>query len=234
MGWLGNLITIGSAIAAPFTGGTSLLANLGRGLVDAAPTLAGLGEVAGGASTGAMEERVRQMNYGLTRGQLALDRTGLEQTEQQRSARNEVLAQLFGNLSDLRMEPIPSQRMPIVNIEGGIRPSTLGNREAIQELLRQRVEMPDIDKYIHAGGLETALGVGGMLASGIGAFAPKPASPFTGGPDPRDSPPPPADPKSVLGDLAVYGPAAPRVYGPPAPKPRRPGIQVDPFTGQPL
>lgn len=196
--------------AAPFTGGTSLLGTLGsiggtvaKGINAAQPMLGALGNVASGAAKGSADQRgsdaqlqalFHQMALQSARDQANFSQQGARDTyqsqldgakfgasEQQRGNKNALLAQLLGNVQDVNVEGLPS-RIPQVNVTGGLRPSALGNREALMSLLTQAgpqapqftpgagYQAPQAPQMPTAGLGEKALGVGGLVTSLLGAL----------------------------------------------------------------
>lgn len=157
---------IGAGVAAPLTGGASLMA-LPTILGGAAGALGSIGNVASGAAQGsanqrgsdaqlqalyqqlAMQAARDQANFGQQGArdafQSQLDAAKFGATEQQRGAKNQILAQLLGNAQDINISGLPERFAgKVPTITGGLRPSALGgNREALMAALTQKgPEMP--------------------------------------------------------------------------------------------
>ena len=115
MGWLSALGKIGGAIAAPFTGGASLIPTI----------LGGVGDVAGKMSSGRAQGRQQEANYGLQRDALGMQaqQQGIQNdtTRYQQALR---LAMLGGAQdANIQLPDHLAGHMPTMS--GGLRPSML-------------------------------------------------------------------------------------------------------------
>lgn len=207
MGFLSTLGKIGAVAAPiaaiPFTGGMSMAALPGI-IGGAGGALSALGSVAGGAAKGSAEQRRDDGNMSLLFQQLAQqaarDQANFGQqgardvyqsqiegakfgaSEQQRGMKNQLLAQLMGNMQDAKLTG-GSGRIPNMEITGGLRPSALGaDKSALMAALSQPTmqaptftpgpgyQAPPMPELPQAGGLEKWLGGIGLGGSILGAI----------------------------------------------------------------
>lgn len=151
MGLLSILGKVGAGIAAPFTGGASLAA---------IPAIDALGRVASGASKGSADQRASENQLALQQGQLAqggardqfsadlagsnaafqaaLAKSNYGREGQDRQRKAQMLMSLLGGMGDASITPgNPAIASRMGTMSGGLRPSALGNKDALMSLLGQ-------------------------------------------------------------------------------------------------
>lgn len=195
MGLLSGLLKIGGAIAAPFTGGASLLAT-GLG---AAGDIAG--KAAGGAAAGRQAEsqallsrdQLANQQYGIKQGaemnagQLDLQRKNFSEGARGDRAKQALIASILGGGFQPTNVSVPGVKN--ATITGGLGESIKnpGAQAAMQELMKQALaaqlagdtftggkvlDAPTISQVPKAGLLEKVLGgvgLGGSLIGGVNA-----------------------------------------------------------------
>lgn len=193
---LGKVLGIaGPILAAPFTGGTSLLgmagmgagtaAAVGAGIGGAGKLLGGLGSTAGAAAKGSADQRLAENQQALQGGQLAMQgannafTAGLQGAEfqtgqQDRAKSNALLSALLGNLQDAQVTPgNPAIAKAMGTSTGGLRPSALlggGNREALLAMLSGPGQAPIAAPTYTAPPMPTMnkAGAGENILGGVG------------------------------------------------------------------
>jgi hypothetical protein len=182
--------------AAPFTGGSSLLATLGGIASKAAPIAGAIGSVASGAAKGSSDQRLLEGQLALQRGQLeqgaardqfsaGMQGANFAREGQDRERKQQILSSLLGGMSDLSLTPgNPKIAAAMGQRSGGARPSALtGNKEALMALLGQpQVEAPQFNpaalpEMSESGALEKILGgvgLGGSILGALGKFGKRP------------------------------------------------------------
>lgn len=204
----------------------SVLGKVGKGLLGFGGGIdyGKLGEVVSGGAKGSADQRMAENNQALQRSQiealLARDAAGFGQTgardafsagmqgqqfnanEQQRGMRNTLLAQLLGpnGVQDVSISG-GSGRIPRSTVSGGLRPSALGNRDALMQALSQPTMQaptytpgqpyvpPALPATAEPGKLEKILGgigLGGSILGSLGLFGKPPENePVSGVLNPR-------------------------------------------------
>ena len=144
-----------SIAAAPFTGGASLLANIGTAAKAVAPTLSS-------AAAGSAKQRIEEAPALAKAYEANLVGTKL-------GDQRAVLAQLLGSggLHDVSIGRPAGSTIPTFSIAGGLRPSALGDTSALAKRFGTPIaplQMPT------AGTLEKVLGGVGLAGNILGAL----------------------------------------------------------------
>jgi hypothetical protein len=201
MGWLSTLAKVGLGVAAPFTGGASLM---GIPAVDAIGKMAGgVGSVAGGAAGAKSDQRMQETaltnQFNQTdlakyqaqqaaqnqAGQLDLQRKSFTEDARGGRAKQALLADLLSNMQDVNIN-VPG--VQTANVSGGLRPSAIGatGRSSLAELAKQALaaqmsgdqftggqvlDAPTLRGMPQAGKTEKGLDWIGLLGSVAGAIS---------------------------------------------------------------
>lgn len=192
---LGKIAGIaGPLIAAPFTGGTSLLGLLGASAPVAGAIGAGLGAagtIAGGMSQGRATGRANEASL---QSQLAerQNQTALDAARLKLSADSKRTGQLVGADLSQNWQPIQDPRMQKFGTPQGLSPDLLNQiRTRAQSALNTGSDVPAMQTPTvpQANGLDSllnALSVGGSLAGALGTL--KKPTPLTTMPTSPNSP----------------------------------------------
>lgn len=186
MGLLSMLGKVGAGIAAPFTGGASLAF---------LPAIDAIGGALSGAAKGSADQRIAEApaligaqnsNLAGARDAFSAGLSGQQfnASEQDRALRRQILASLLGGVGDVSISRPAGSTIPTFGISGGLRPSALGNKEALMASMNQPTmtaptyQGPKPLDLPQAGMLEKVLGGVGMGAGILGALgrARKPTS----------------------------------------------------------
>lgn len=161
-------LPIAGVAAAPFTGGTSLLATLGKGALAAAPAI---GSALSGAAKGSADQRIAEQP-GMVSTQLAnLQGSQFQASERDAAMRRAMLASLLGGVQDASIGRPAGSTIPTFNVQGGLRPSALSNRDAlIAQLGSAPIQGPAPLELPKAGGVEKGLGWAGIAGNILGAL----------------------------------------------------------------
>lgn len=176
---LGSILgKIGAGIAAPFTGGASLAA---------IPILDAIGTSTSGAAAGAAQGRrddsasqVLAQNSNLTGARDAysagLSGAQFNASEQDRAAKRAILASLLGGINDASISRPANSTIPTFQVNGGLRPSAMTNKDALIAMLNQPTmtaptyQGPKPLDLPKAGVLENVLGGVGMGSNILGGI----------------------------------------------------------------
>lgn len=172
MGWLSTLgkiaLPVAGAVAAPFTGGASLLATLGKGALAAAPAI---GSALSGAAKGSADQRLAEQPGMIGTQNSNLNLAEFNAGERDAQVKRQMLASLMGNMQDASISRPAGSTIPTFGVSGGMRPSAMGNRDALMQLLQQGpMQGPSPLEMPKAGGIEKAMGWGGMIGNILGSL----------------------------------------------------------------